>query len=110
MDTTQRFDRIADYLLDSFSGGNASVSKHDVIDDDGTILGDEAFAVLRNILNQGLVIGDGRPVNALQTLVQAWSEGFEMASGDDLTDDDEHVGAVFAAYRAKPARSAGPKL
>ncbi|MCZ7862470.1 hypothetical protein O9X98_13940 [Agrobacterium salinitolerans] len=113
MDAVQRFDRVADYLLDNFAAGNACVSKDDVIDDHGTILGEEAFAVLALIRKEGVLIGDdNRPTDALDTFVQAWNQGFELASGDDLTDDNEPVSAVLAAYRSAPAAAlaSGPKL
>ncbi len=112
MDAVQRFDRVADYLLDNFASGNACVSKDDVIDDHGTILGEEAFAVLALIRKEGVLIGDNRPTEALDTFVQAWNQGFELASGDDLTEDDEPVSAVLAAYRSPPAAAptSGPKL
>jgi hypothetical protein len=103
MDTVERFDRIADYLNECFAGGNASVSKDDVIDDDGTVLGAEAFEVLALIRSEGLLIGgDGNPAEALETFVQSWSQGFDLASGDDLTDSDEPVSSVLSAYRTSP--------
>jgi hypothetical protein len=101
MDAIERFDRVTDYLLESFSTGNACVSKDDVIDDEGTRLGDEAFAILALIGKEGVLIGgDNRPTEALATFVQAWGQGFELASGDDLTDDGEPVSSVLSDYRA----------
>lgn len=103
MDTVQRFDRVADYILDCFAAGNTSVSKDDVIDDDGTVLGEEVFAVLWEIRRDRRVIGDdNKPFRALDTLAQAWGDGFALASGDDLTEDDETVSSVLSAYRAAP--------
>lgn len=103
MDTVERFDRVADYLIECFAGGNDSVSKDDVIDYDGTVLGDEAFEVLALIRRDAVLIGgDGKPAEALDTFVQAWSQGFDLASGNDLTDGDEAVSSVLAAYRAIP--------
>ncbi|MCS4090232.1 hypothetical protein [Rhizobium sp. BK176] len=112
MDAVQRFDKVADYLLECFSNGQETVSKHDVIDDAGTVLSTEAFAVLDEIRESGVSIGDGKAVEALDTFVQAWSQGYDLASGNDLTDDDEAVSAVLSAYRsAKPAVApAGPRL
>ncbi|MCV9964139.1 hypothetical protein OIU34_19845 [Pararhizobium sp. BT-229] len=103
MDTVERFDRVADYLIECFAGGNASVSKDDVIDDDGTVLGAEAFEVLALIRSEGVLIGGyGNAAEALETFVQAWSQGFELASGDDLTASDETVSSVLASYRTSP--------
>lgn len=112
MDTVERFDRVADYLIECFASGNDSVSKDDVIDDDGTLLGDEAFEVLALIRREAVLIGgDGKPAEALETFVQAWNQGFDLASGDDLTDSDESVSSVLAAYRSIPrsAPTSGPR-
>lgn len=105
MDAVQRFDRVADYLLECFANGHETVSKDDVIDDVGTVLSTEAFFVLDEIRKSGVVIDDdGKAVEALDTFVQAWSQGYDLASGNDLTDDDEPVSAVLSEYRAaKPA-------
>jgi hypothetical protein len=112
MDTVERFDRVADYLLECFSNGEATVSKDDVIDDAGTVLSTEAFAVLDEIRESGLSIGDGKAVEALDTFVQAWNQGYDLASGNDMTDNDDPVSAVLSQYRlAKPgAAPTGPRL
>jgi hypothetical protein len=112
MDAAQRFNRVADYLLECFANGQETVSKDDVIDDDGTVLSTEAFAVLDEIRESGVSLGNGKAVEALDTFVQAWCQGYDLASGSDMTNDDEPVSAVLLEYRsAKPAVAAsGPKL
>jgi hypothetical protein len=113
MDTVERFDKVADYLLECFANGETTVSKDDVIDDAGTVLSNEAFAVLGEIRENGVSIGDdNKAVDALDTFVQAWSQGYDLASGNDLTGDDEPVSAVLSEYRsARPSVApTGPRL
>ncbi|MBY3432853.1 hypothetical protein HFN89_01515 [Rhizobium laguerreae] len=114
MDAVQRFDRVADYLLERFANGETSVSKYDVIDDGGTVLSAEVFAVLSEIRDgaQSVGVADNKAVEALETFAQAWHQGYDLASANDLTEDDETVSAALSAYRSVQAdkRSAGPRL
>lgn len=100
-------------MLECFANGHESVSKDDVIDNACTVLSTEAFDVLDEIRESGLSIGDdNKAVEALDTFVQAWHQGYDLASGNDLTSDDETVNAVLSEYRsAKPTAAAtGPRL
>ena len=113
MDTRERLDRIADYLAESFSGGITSLSRHDVIDDDGTVLGREVVAVVRLARREKLVVGDDNVVvEALDTFADAWGQGFDMASGDDMVTDEETVKEIVMNYvdnaPASPAPTPAP--
>lgn len=100
MDTKARIQRVVDFLTESFSGGNMSLSKEDVIDDAGTALGDEVFGIIADARAERISVGDGNSViEALDVLASAWSQGFELANGGDLVSDDgETVAGVLFQY------------
>lgn len=89
MDTKARIERIVNFLTESFSGGNMSVSREDIIDDAETALGDEVFEIIYAARTERLSVGDGNSVvDALDVFASAWDQGFELANGGDLVSDD----------------------
>jgi hypothetical protein len=89
MDTRERIDRVVNYIAEQFSNGWNSISKLDEIDEAGTLMGEEVYAVLRLAHKERIAVGENDVViDALVTMHSAWSDGFENASADDFVNDD----------------------
>lgn len=112
MDKIDRLHRLVDHLAETFSGGNSSISNDDEIGG-GANVSREVESMTQSFTDAELDrLGAVSLMEALVTLSEAWGQGYDMASGDDLVNDDnETVQEIVCQYHDRlnlpPATIAG---
>ena len=88
MNKLERLHRLVGHLAETFSGGNSSISNDDEIVG-GINVQREVEKMTQSFSHAELAqIGAGDLMEALITLSNGWDEGYDLASGDDLVNDD----------------------
>ena len=86
-------DDVCNHLADQFSCGTMSIHVDDEMSDGRSLADAMAEAMAAPELDGEMPIRQ-----ALQTIMDVWGSGFELASGDDLANDDETVSEIVFAH------------
>ena len=103
MDRSENLYHVTAYLSDCFAGGQRMVSRHDVIDDEGTTIHQAISAALRDLREPHELL------EALSAISDAWAQGFDLASCDDLVTGGETVADIVLDFlSSQPTTDAQP--